>query len=190
MLRIISTHAGSLQVQEDAPTDLLPEGALWLDLHRSPEAEEAAIERLIGLDIPTRAEAAAIGESARLYMENGALIMTAAVVAGVSEGRRPIAADITFLLTSRLLVTVRDADPLPFRAFVQKCAREPDVRERPETIFLALVESIIDRAAEILRDAQSDLERISAEVFADGDREALPAKGRRKIGRASCRERV
>jgi magnesium transporter len=153
MLRIVSTHAGTLHVQEDAPTDRLPDGALWLDLHRSPEAEEAAVERLIGLDIPTRAEAAAIGESARLYTENGALIMTAAVVAGVSEGRRPIAADITFLLTSRLLVTVRDADPLPFRAFVQKCAREPDMRERPETIFLALVESIIDRAAEILRDA-------------------------------------
>lgn len=180
MLRIVSTHAGSLHVQEDAPLDRLPEGALWLDLHQSPAAEEAAVERLIGLDIPTRAEAAAIGESARLYTEGGALIMTAAVVAGVSEGRRPIAADVTFLLTARLLVTVRDADPLPFRAFAQKCAREPDVRERPETIFLALVESIIDRAAEILRDAQSDLERISAEVFADAEREAPPAKGRRK----------
>lgn len=170
MLRTFSARDGQLLVEDNAPLDALPPGALWLDL-RSPTAqEEAAVEEIIGLDIPTRAEAAAIGESARLYLDNGALVMTAAVVAGVSEGRRPIAADVTFVLTPSLLVTVREADPLPFRAFVQKCHREPAVRERPETVFLALVESIIDRAAVLLDGAQADLERVSAEAFADGER--------------------
>ncbi len=172
MLRTFSVRDGHLHVEEDAPADALPLGVLWLDLQSPSAEEEAAVERLAGLDIPTRAEAAAIGESARLYLEDGALVMTAAVVAGVSEGRRPVAADVTFVLTSSLLVTVRDADPLPFRAFVQKCKREPAVRERPETVFLALVETIIDRAAELLDGAQADLERVSAEAFADGDRQA------------------
>ncbi len=167
MLRTFSARDGHLHVEDDAPTDALPLGVLWLDLQRPTQHEEAAVERMIGIDIPTRAEAAAIGESARLYLDNGSLVMTAAVVTGVSEGRRPIAADVTFVLTPSLLVTVREADPLPFRAFVQKCQREPAVRERPETVFLALVESIIDRAAEILDGAQADLERVSAEAFAD-----------------------
>lgn len=172
MLRTFSVRDGRLHVEEDAPADALPLGVLWLDLQAPSAQEEAAAERLAGLDIPTRAEAAAIGESARLYIEDGALVMTAAVVTGVSEGRRPVAADVTFVLTGSLLVTVRDADPLPFRAFVQKCKREPAVRERPETVFLALVETIIDRAAELLDGAQADLERVSAEAFADGDRQA------------------
>lgn len=172
MLRTFSVRDGHLHVEEDAPTGSLPLGALWLDLQSPSAQEEAAVERLVGLDIPTRAEAAAIGESARLYVEDNALVMTAAVVAGVSEGRRPVAADVTFVLTASLLVTVREADPLPFRAFVQKCRREPAVRQMPETVFLALVETIIDRAAELLDGAQAELERVSAEAFADADRKA------------------
>ncbi len=179
MIRLFANRAGLLAEQDDPPLDTLPEGALWLDLHRPTVEEEQAVERLIGTDIPTRAEAAAIGESARLYAERGALVMTAPVVAGVSEGHRPIAADVTFMLTPTMLITLREADPLPFRGFVRKCAREPGIAERAETVFLGLVDSIIDRAAEILRDAQADVERLSAEVFADGERE--PGKRRRPV---------
>lgn len=191
MLRTFSALDGHLHVEEDAPADSLPLGALWLDLQSPTPQEEAAVERLVGLDIPTRAEAAAIGESARLYIEDSALVMTAAVVAGVSEGRRPVAADVTFVLTTSLLVTVRDSDPLPFRAFVQKCKREPAVRERPETVFLALVETIIDRAAQLLDGAQADLERVSAEAFADADRKArrVPIDSRilvKRLGRINA----
>ena len=101
----------------------LPDDALWIDLLNPSPEEEAGVERLLGIGIPTREEMAEIEESARLYEEAGAMVMTAVVVTGASEHRRPATAEVTFVLTPRTLVTVRYADPLPFRTFAAKCRR-------------------------------------------------------------------
>lgn len=163
--------------------EALPEGALWIDLHSPTAEEEARVERALGLDIPTRAEMAEIAESARLYDEGEALYMTAPVVAGAGE-RRPVAASVTFVLTPHALVTVRYADPLPFRAFEAQCARHPELGAGAGRLFLALVGSIVDRVAHLLEGAEAELDRLSDAIFAEdatgmateGDR---PARGRR-----------
>ena len=103
----------------------LPADALWIDLLDPTAEKEAAAERLLGVGVPTRQEMAEIEESARLYEERGALVMTAVVVTGVSERRRPATAEVTFVLTPTTLATVRYADPLPFRTFAAKCRRDP-----------------------------------------------------------------
>ena len=180
MMRVLALHEGRPELVETTPEAPLPPGALWLDLVRPSEAEERAAGRLLGLEVPTRAEAEAIGDSDRLYHDRGTLVMTAPVLVGVSEGQRPYASDVTFLLGASLLVTLRDADPLPFRAFVQKYHRTPGRQDSAETILLTLVETIIDRADEILRGAQADLERISTEVFADGERPPPAPDGTRR----------
>jgi magnesium transporter len=154
----------------------LPVDALWLDLVDPTPEEEAAVERLLGVGIPTRQEMAEIEESARLYEERGALVMTAVVVAGVSEGRRPSTAEVTFVLTPKTLATVRYADPLAFRTFAAKCRRDPGAHETSELVFLSLVESIVNRLADVLEATDAQLDALSEEVF-EGDAIADRAPG-------------
>jgi magnesium transporter len=173
----------------------LPAGALWVDLHDPSAAEEARVEQVLGLDIPTRAEMAEIAESSRLYDEGEALFMTAAVVAGAGE-RRPVAASITFVVTPRALVTIRYADPLPFRAFEARCARHPELGAGAGRLFLALVGSVVERAARLLEGSEGELDTISDAIFpedrgAGASRRAPPRRADlqavvQQLGRANC----
>ena len=146
----------------------LPADALWIDLLSPTAEEEDAAERLLGVGVPTREEMAEIEESARLYEERGALVMTAVVVTGISEHRRPSTAEVTFVLTPTMLATVRYADPLPFRAFAAKCRRDPDAHGTSELVFLSLVENVVNRVADVLEATGAQLDALSEEVF-EGD---------------------
>lgn len=167
----------------------LPSGATWIDLHNPTAAEEARLEGALGINIPTRAEMAEIADSSRLYDEGEALFMTATVVAGAGEGR-PISASVTFVLTPVVLVTVRYADPLPFRAFEAQCARHPELGDGAGRLFLALVGSIVDRVARLLEATEADLDAVSEVIF--GEQDAGPGARRtdlhavvRRLGRAN-----
>jgi magnesium transporter len=170
-LLVISAFAvreGVLGPVPDIDPAAPPADAFWIDLLDPTAEEEAAAERLLGVSIPTREDMAAIEESARLYEERGALVMTAVVVTGVSEGRRPGTAEVKFVLTPTMLATVRYADPLPFRAFAAKCRRDPGAHGTGELVFLSLVESVVNRLADLLEATDAQLDALSEEVF-EGD---------------------
>jgi magnesium transporter len=198
MISVFALRDGALlRVPDPGGDAALPEGTVWIDLHDPTHEEEARVERLLGLDILTRDEMAAIEESARFYEEGGALHMTATVVAGASE-RRPAATQVAFVLTPAKLVTIRYADPLPFRDFEARCARRAVQRSTADQVFLALVESVVNRVADLLEASEADLDRLSAEIFADDDDDAgvpapagSPAAGtpRRPQGRGRRRRR-
>ena len=56
--------------------EALPESAVWIDLLEPTREEEKLAERLIGQNIPTRAEMLEIEPSSRLYERGGAMVMT------------------------------------------------------------------------------------------------------------------
>ena len=114
--------------------------------------------------MPTRQEMAEIEELARLYEEQGALVMTAIVINGVAEGR-PSRAQVTFVLTKTHLVSVRYADPLPFRTFETKCQRQSEALTRSDRILVSLLESIVERAADVLEMVAADLNEVSTRLF-------------------------
>jgi magnesium transporter len=184
MISVFAVREGVLRpLPGPADPAMLPADALWIDLMAPTPEEEAGVERLLGVGIPTREEMTEIEESARLYEERGALVMTAVVVTGVSEHRRPATAEVTFVLTPKMLVTVRYADPLPFRTFAAKCERQPEAHDTSDLVFLSLVENVVNRLADVLEAITRDLDTLSGEIFADGDaNEHLetgpPTKGR------------
>ncbi len=177
MINVFGLRDGALARVADTGGGTLPEGTVWVDLHDPSDEEEARVERLLGLDIRTRDEMAEIEESARLFEEGGALHMTATVVAGASE-RRPAATQVAFVLTPAVLVTVRYADPLPFRDFEARCSRRPVARTTPDQVFLALVESVINRVADLFEASEAELDRLSADIFSDDD-DPAPARSAR-----------
>ena len=173
MITVFALQEGVLSPLLDSDLATLPADALWVDLLSPTGEEEARVERLLGVGIPTRQEMAEIEESARLYEERGALVMTAVIVTGIAE-RRPTTAEVTFVLTPNTLITVRYADPLPFRTFAAKCRRDPEAHDTSELVFLSLLENMVNRLADVLEATHAQLDALSDEIF-DGN--AAAGKG-------------
>jgi magnesium transporter len=141
-----------------------PADVLWIDLFNATREEERAVEKLLGLQVPTRQEMAEIEESARLYEENGALVMTTVVIQGAAEGK-PSRTQVTFVLTPTHLVSVRYADLVPFRTFEAKYQRQPEIHTSSDRILVSLLESIVERAADVLENVAADLNEVSTKLF-------------------------
>jgi magnesium transporter len=136
-----------------------------VDLLEPTLAEERSVERLLAIDVPSREEMREIETSSRLYEENGTLYMTATVITKIDTDR-PESAAITFILSHNRLITNRYVDPLPFRRFIAYSERHPAAATTAPGILAGLLESIIERTADVLERVGQGLDDLSANVFA------------------------
>jgi magnesium transporter len=174
VLRIFHTSMPSgITIDPDQAKDL-PADTVWIDLLDPTQAEEKLVEKSIGLSVPTRDEMAEIEQSSRLFEENGAIYMTATVLAGIDEND-PISTPVTFVLTSRHLVTVRYADPRPIRVFAESLMRHPALLGNAMETLVRLLDAIVDRLADALEQVAAEIEQVSKRVF----RRAPDERGRR-----------
>ncbi len=142
----------------------IPPDAIWLDLLEPTPSEERQVESFLAIEVPTRDEMREIESSNRLYEENGALYMTATVITKL-DSDLPESTQITFILSSAKLVTNRYVDPLPFRRFIAYAERHPNSCNSPPALLAGLVEAIVNRVADVIERAATDLDAASAEVF-------------------------
>ena len=140
------------------------ERAIWIDLVNPTKAEEADIERLIGVQVPTREEMAEIEVSSRLYSENSAHYMTANILYAV-DSPEPQGTAVTFILTDKRLITVRYAEPRAFRLFLSRAGKGDTSCDTPVAIMLGLLEAIIDREADLIERLQAETEKIASTIF-------------------------
>jgi magnesium transporter len=147
------------------PGETLPKEAMWFDLLEPSAEEEHAVEGVLGIDVPTREEMREIEASNRLYEENGAAYMTATIVTKLDTDL-PQSTQVTFILNGTRLVTNRYTDPLPFRRFIAYAETHPSFCSSPVMLLAGLLESIINRIADVIERVAADLDQISAEVFA------------------------
>lgn len=139
--------------------------ATWVDLLEPTLEEEAHVEGLLGLDLPTREEMKDIEDSRRLYVDRGALYLTATVMVQ-SDTEYPRADDITFVLTPRCLVTVRYASPKAVRLFAGRAERDPALADGPEHALLGLLEALIERVGDNISAVSTDLDNMVHAVLA------------------------
>src|SRR5215470_14742493 len=144
MLRAYVPKNGSLQVVEVPPTELPPPEATWTDLYRPAREEEKAVEKALGLEVPTREEMQEIEISSRLYEDKGALYMTASVVMN-ADSDHPESTAVTFILVGHKLVTLRYGEPRAFRTFPVHASRMPGVCQTGESTLIGLLDAIVDR---------------------------------------------
>ena len=154
----------------DAPTsDSAP---LWFDL-LNPTAEEIkSVESKLGISIPTRDEMREIESSNRLYEDEGSLYMTATVVTKL-DTERPENTQVTYILAGDALVTVRYADPLPFRRFIAYAEKHPNACSNAAAVLAGLLEAKVNRIADVLERTSDDIDHLSQRIFAplsDGTR--------------------
>jgi magnesium transporter len=163
------TSVGLKPLQRD-PAAPLPEEAVWLDLLEPTPEEERLVEQRLGLDIPTREEMREIESSSRLYEEAGALYLTATVVTKL-DTQLPENAQVTFILRGSRLVTNRYVDPLPFRRFVALTERHPQANTSAPAVLAGLLESTVERIADVIERVGVDMDSASGEIFS---RHTLP----------------
>jgi magnesium transporter len=130
------------------PTDLaaasLSPDVVWLDL-QDPNPEEVAFaERALGLEMPSFQDLSEIEASSRLYVDNGALFMSAPLVYR-RNAERPEPTPVGFVLSRTHLVTVRFRPLAPFATFAQSLGRSETSYAGSAGLFTGLVEAIIER---------------------------------------------
>jgi magnesium transporter len=164
MLSVYCLAPTGLKLLERNTNAPLPEEAVWLDLLEPTVEEEKLVEQRLGLDIPTREEMRDIESSSRLYEEGGALYLTATVVTKL-DTQLPENAQITFILSGPRLVTNRYVDPLPIRRFVAYTERHPLANTTAHAVLAGLLESIVERIADVIERVSGDMDSASADVF-------------------------
>ncbi|QMW22416.1 magnesium transporter CorA family protein [Sandaracinobacteroides saxicola] len=142
---------------------VLPEGTVWVDVADPLPHEKEWVEKALALDLPTRADMEEIEASSRVYREGDASFMTATQVVGL-DSDDPTAVPIAFILTPRLLVTLRFSDPHSFRQMILHCERVP-LPDSSLAVLIKLLDMIVDRLADILERMSADVDRTSRQVF-------------------------
>jgi magnesium transporter len=138
--------------------------AVWIDLLSPTREEEVALEKSLGVGLPTREDMEEIEISSRLYEEDGGLFMTAQLPAYTEEENTTMG-PVTFALIAGKLVTIRYHDPKSFSIFASRASRSPIAGENGETIFLGLLETLVDRLADIIERAGRAVTPVSKGIF-------------------------
>jgi magnesium transporter len=164
MLSTYISHARGLARSEASGIQRIPDNTVWVDLLEPSIEEERAVERELGIEIPSREEMREIETSSRLYEENGALYMTTTTAARLDTAR-PESTAITFILANGRLITNRYIDTRPFRNFIAYAERHPTSCISSVTIFAGLIEAITERIADTLERVGNDLDLVSGNIF-------------------------
>jgi magnesium transporter len=144
---------------DPARTDIV-----WVDLLLPTEEDERAAEAWLGTEVPTRAEMDEIEISSRLYADSGALFMTATLPAH-SDAERPEMGPVSFVLSGDRLVTVRYHEPRSFETFPLKAEKLDLECASGGAVLVALLETIVDRLADLLEKVGAGVIEISRDVF-------------------------
>jgi magnesium transporter len=175
MLSVYIQRGNCLERQVVENEGNLPEAAVWIDLVSPSQGEDKLIERFLGIAVPTREEMQEIEVSSRLYVENGARYMTATLMCH-ADTDAPRTTPVTFILADKRLVTVRYDDPRPFSLISNKMARLCPTNVSGQTVFMDLLDAVIDRSADILERISGEVDQVSRTIFEP----AKPAKGRQE----------
>jgi len=152
--------------------------AVWIDLFEPSEEERTRASAECGIEVPSRHALEEIEASSRLRSVGDALILSMPIASKSASGDT-MPTPLGFVLTPKLLVTVRYADLHAIKPALAGIARQtaPDSVE----MFALLVEAMVDYAADLLEQIAAKLNDISRRVFLrsiKGDRRSVTRSNR------------
>lgn len=166
MIRIYKqTENGFVRSVDKESIDQDWTNAAWIDLLTPTYEELDRVGKAVELEMPSRDEMREIESTSRLYTEDGARFMTTTVLSRV-DTENPEPAEITFILLDKRIITIRHTDSYSFRVFSLQLLNKHKNYSRDQ-IFLGLLETIVDRQADVLERFGAELDRLSKIVFVD-----------------------
>ncbi len=165
MLGTFKRHGRALETVQLRPGLDLAEEIVWVDLLTPTMEEKRFIEGALGIEVPTREEMREIEASSRVYEEGEALYLTATVPVNADEPS-PTSTEITFIVKQDRLVTLRYAEPRPFRGVSSRLERQGALLPNGVAVLFWLLDAIIARLADVLERVTADMDGLSHEIFA------------------------
>lgn len=138
--------------------------AFWIDLFEPSREEEQRVEGALEIEIPTRDEMREVESSSALYFDQGGTFTTVRLVDRAAEGQARLSS-VTLVLVRGHLVTIRYAEPRSFKQFVARTRKQESIFHSAASALLCLLETVVDRNADILEEIADTLEPISFEIF-------------------------
>lgn len=157
-------RAGSIHRRIMGPGDPLPEGTTWVDALNPTQEEREALAETLSVDLPTREDMLEIEASSRLYQEENCIYMTTPVVAN-AETESPEASALTLVLSPTALVTLRYVEPKSIGIFADRLHRTPALASTNIAALVGLLDTLVDRTADVLEVIAGRLERLSTDIF-------------------------
>ncbi len=152
---------------ELSPGAALPSTSVWIDLVAPTRDEQLAAEKLMGAEIPTREEIASIETSERLYVEPGAVVMTAQFPIAVRT-LDSILSSVTLVLSAKRLVTVRYGEPKTLEILSRKVQGDASIAHRGPAVLFAILDIVVDRCADEMESASASYDTLAQQVFGEG----------------------
>jgi magnesium transporter len=164
MITLYAAQHGSIEPVPYQSSDPLPPGTVWIDLDEPTLEEEHGLEAKFGIDIPTREEMRQLEVSHRFYELDGTVFMTLRVV-WRGDSADPMNADFTCVVRPECLITVRYSDPKPVATFAERARRGLAPEHRGDVVFVELLDTFVERAADLLERIGEGLDDLTHEVF-------------------------
>lgn len=187
MLFAYTLKGNSLERTAVENATALPDGVIWADLVTPTGEEEHLIESAFGIAVPTREEMAEIEPSSRLYIEDNARFMTAALIYD-SDTDKPKITVVSFIIANGKLITVRYDAPKPFARVAAKLGRSCSPHMTGESVMMEILDAIIDRSADVLERVGTEVDLLSRRIFERGGAQDDPNQSYQAILRGIGRK--
>lgn len=163
MLKIYSLHTPSPQVWQPGRETI--SNPTWIDLINPSDEEREHAAGLLGAKLPARDETSAIELSSRFSSANSVLRLNIPLFVRTDGTKGPMT-PLGFVLTPIMLASVRYAESISFNQ-VGAVMSGADAPRSGTDVFIALMEGIVDVAADRLEDLGNKLSNLSERVFTD-----------------------
>jgi magnesium transporter len=141
----------------------LPPDVIWIDLLNPTREEEAFVEQRIAIRMPSIEMLSEIESSSRLAVERDVIYLSVPTVAQ-GDTQDAYLSPAGFILTRSVLVTVRFSPFSTFDMVAAKVQADKNLQSAA-AVFMALLEAIVDRAADVLERLGGELGKVSKSVF-------------------------
>ncbi|MCI0466750.1 MAG: magnesium transporter CorA family protein [Beijerinckiaceae bacterium] len=160
---MLSFHTPCKARLPSAGATAIPAGVSWIDALRPSEPEIVFLERTLGIEVPTLEDLSEIETSSRLRSEKDWLYLSIPMVYR-QEGFMPALTPLGFAMSKDMLLTVRFKHLKPFDALQDNIPRFP-MQPGGAGALAAILESIVEHAADMLEGVGGELDGVSEEIF-------------------------
>ena len=161
MLNIYRDAEGT--VRSGGLNEDLPGHVIWLDLINPNSEEIEFVERRAKVKVPTKEALSEIEVTSRLSKSGDRLYLSAPVI-GQATTEHAELSPAGFIVSSEILITVRYETLPSFDAVAERLQRE-EALASGMGVFVALLEAIVDRGADVLEHLASAVDEVSRTVF-------------------------
>jgi len=161
MLSFHSSGKAGTEAGTDAKT--IPSEVNWIDAVRPDPQEIAFLERTLKIAVPTPETLSEIETSSRLRSEKDWLYLSIPMI-HLADGFMPALTPLGFVLSKDVLLTVRFKHMKAFDDVQEILSRCPAQAGGPGAL-VAILEVIVDHAADVLEGVGRDLDGLSEEIF-------------------------